>query len=67
MSFPSNPFNGDSHTIGSRTWYWDGNTWNLLPGATTNSTVPGGEQPDHTHDTPKILDDLLDVEIEEPE
>ena len=67
MSFPANPFNGDSHTIGSRTWYWDGNTWNLLPASTTNSTVPGGDQPDHTHDTPKILDDLLDVEIEEPE
>lgn len=63
MSFPSNPGIGDPHTIGSKTWYWDGTTWNLLP----VDTDPGNDGSDHDHDTPKILDHLLDVEIEEPE
>ena len=59
MAFPLNPLSGDSHTIGSRTWYWDGSAWNLLPSSRADGT-------DHDHDTPKILDHLLDVEIEEP-
>ena len=68
MSFPSNPGIGDPHTIGSKTWYWDGAMWNLLPPTQTGGgdTIVG-EVPDHTHDTPKVLDDLLDVEIKEPE
>ena len=63
MSFPQNPVDGTSYTIGSRTWYWDGGAWNLLPATTTDNDTSG---PDHTHDTPKILDDLLDVEVKEP-
>jgi len=68
MSFPSSPNVGDPHTIGSKTWYWDGTSWNLLPPTNTGGgdTITG-EVPDHEHDTPKVLDDLLDVEIEEPE
>ena len=27
MSFPSNPSNGDTHTIGSITWSWNGYAW----------------------------------------
>ena len=71
MSFPSNPSNGDSHTIGSKTWYWDGTAWNLLPPSDTDGGGGGGPDTvpatDHFHDTPRVLDDLLDVEIEEPE
>ena len=73
MSFPSSPNNGDSHTIGSKTWYWDGTAWNLLPPSATNGNDTNGggmdtvPATDHFHDTPRILDDLLDVEIEEPE
>ena len=62
MSFPQNPITGESYSIGSRTWYWDGGAWNLLPQTVGNDT----SGPDHTHDTPKILDDLLDVEVKEP-
>ena len=81
MSFPLNPNIGDPHTIGSKTWYWDGVSWNLLPpththgddgnggdtggGGGGNDTIPPAT--DHYHDTPRVLDDLLDVEIQEPE
>ena len=81
MSFPVNPNIGDPHTIGSKTWYWDGSAWNMLPPSTTGDGGNGGGDTgsggggedtippatDHYHDTPRILDDLLDVEIEEPE
>ena len=62
MAFPSNPLTGDSYTIGSKTWYWDGSAWSLLP---VTVSVPGSDGddtvPPQSHDTPKVLDDLLDV------
>ena len=65
MSFPPNPDVGQSVTIGTKTWYWDGAAWSLLP--VDGSGGGNNNQPDHTHDTPKILDDLLDVEVKEPD
>jgi len=37
--------------------------WSLLPVTTGNDT----SGPDHTHDTPRVLDDLLDVEVKQPD
>ena len=39
--------------------------WSSLD--TTSCSRSERTTPDHTHDTPKVLDDLLDVEIKEPE
>ena len=38
MAFPLDPQHGDQHTVGSRTWYWDGSAWNLLP--TVSAAAP---------------------------
>jgi hypothetical protein len=54
MAFPSNPDIGTSHTIGSKTWYWDGSTWTL-------SLVPATDSGDV-----EVLDDLLDVDTGGP-
>jgi hypothetical protein len=55
MAFPSNPEIGTPHTIGQKTWYWDGATWTLSPTTTT-----GGDE------GVEVLDDLLDVDTGGP-
>jgi len=58
MSFPLDPIQGESHQIGSKTWYWDGATWNLMPNVVAGS---GGSNSDV-----EVLDDLLDVDTGGP-
>jgi len=35
LNFPSNPAIGDTYTIGTRTWVWNGNGWQLQSGITS--------------------------------
>ena len=43
MAFPSNPTNGDTHTIGSVTWSWNGYAWDKSGGSgVTGPTGPTG-------------------------
>ena len=35
LNFPSNPQIGDTYTIGTRTWVWNGNGWQLQSGITS--------------------------------
>jgi len=37
ISFPSSPTPGDLHTVGTRTWTWDGSIWVL-----NATTLPAG-------------------------
>jgi len=39
MNFPANPTLDQTYTYGTRTWKWDGTTWNLQRGATALATV----------------------------
>jgi len=39
MNFPANPTLNQTYTYGTRTWKWDGTTWNLQRGATALATV----------------------------
>lgn len=39
MDFPSNPAVGQEHSIGSRTWRWNGTAWLLLPAGEINRNL----------------------------
>jgi hypothetical protein len=39
MNFPANPTLNQTYTYGTRTWKWDGTTWNLQRGAASLATV----------------------------
>jgi hypothetical protein len=39
MNFPANPTLNQTYTYGTRTWKWDGTTWNLQRGAAALATV----------------------------
>jgi hypothetical protein len=30
IDFPNTPTSGDTYSVGTRTWAWDGSTWNLV-------------------------------------
>lgn len=40
ISFPSNPSNNQVHTVGSRSWQYNGTAWKLVP-RTTDAVVEG--------------------------
>lgn len=40
ISFPSNPSNNQVHTVGSRSWQYNGTAWKLIP-RTTDAVVEG--------------------------
>lgn len=40
ISFPSNPSNNQIHTVGSRSWQYNGTAWKLVP-RTTDAVVEG--------------------------
>jgi len=35
LNFPSNPYVGQTYTIGNRTWIWNGNGWQIQSGITS--------------------------------
>lgn len=39
LNFPPNPSPGDQHTVGSRTYQWDGTAWRLLVNPGVSGTV----------------------------
>ena len=47
-AFPNNPTPGVSHTIGSKTWYWDGTAWTLSMENTPGGGGDGVEPPSPT-------------------
>jgi len=43
IDFPDTPSAGDTHTVGSVSWEWDGTTWKSLGGGTNaNQNIDGG-------------------------
>jgi hypothetical protein len=39
INFPNSPVIGNTHTVGSNTWIWDGIAWNLQPPGSTLDTL----------------------------
>jgi len=43
LGFPNNPNLNDQHTIGSKTWVWDGSSWTILSSGFSSVITLGGE------------------------
>jgi hypothetical protein len=39
MNFPTSPTTGDTYTLGSKTWVWNGSAWDLQSAAPNNLTL----------------------------
>ena len=37
INFPDSPSVNDTHTVGDRTWVWDGTTWTVIVGGVPTS------------------------------
>lgn len=49
INFPDSPTTGDTHTVGDKTWTFDGTAWTLVTGATADHGNLGGlADDDHT-------------------
>ena len=49
INFPDSPSVNDTHTVGDRTWKWDGTVWNIVVGTTSDhGNLAGLSDDDHT-------------------
>jgi len=49
IDFPDAPSNGDTHTVGDKTWTWDGTVWNVVTNSGSDHGNLGGlGDDDHT-------------------
>jgi hypothetical protein len=49
IDFPDAPSNGDTHTVGDKTWTWDGTVWNVVTSSGSDHGNLGGlGDDDHT-------------------
>jgi len=42
IDFPDSPSNGDTHTVGDKTWTWDGTAWNVVTSSGSDHGNLGG-------------------------
>lgn len=49
INFPDSPSVNDTHTVGDRSWKWDGTVWNIVVGTTSDhGNLAGLSDDDHT-------------------
>ena len=51
INFPDSPTTGDTHTVGDKTWTWDGTSWNVVVGGVPTSISELSISNDLTVDT----------------
>jgi Fibronectin type III domain len=59
LSFPSSPTNGDTYTVGTRTWTWNGSIWELNSSALGVASVTESELASNSVTTSKIASNAV--------
>ena len=59
LSFPSSPTNGDTYTVGTRTWTWNGSIWELNNTALGIPSVTDSELASNSVTTSKIASNAV--------
>lgn len=54
ITFPSSPSNGQTYTVGARTWTWSGSVWELNANTIATASVGTGQIADNAVTTAKI-------------
>lgn len=43
IDFPNSPTTGDTYTVGNKTWFWNGTSWDLVPPVSfVGANIDGG-------------------------